>query len=438
MERPSYRTLLGRIRYQLLSAVMVTVSAANIVVLFLIFGKGAETKSYLLALNVVAVVQLILATPFEQFVYYYLRAKKESPIRSDSIFTACMACSTLLGFVTAALFFCFDAIVMELATPNLSLESRSQFAKVLHQLLIGLALGVPCQLIQNRASAEGRITLSYLFSLIPGLTLGAGMVLAWQFHLPINAVAGSWSLGYFIAFCVGIGLSGRRLLHQFPLRSLQLMPLFIESTKMRTAHNIHNVCLLQGINIATSGLADNIASIFLALKRASDALLFVINSPIQRTLPNILVASQDGLAHAGLTGQIKRLQGNLLIAYIMIAALSIPALHLLTTTMRFSALEQSFVWGTAVLLLIYSAMISLEAPYSLVCLWAGSSRVFWASNFAFAACLLTLIHFELPLFTSFALPVAMVAAQSIVLVNNTINGQRILHTRSHVAPLSSG
>lgn len=262
--------MIHRLRYNLLALAQAAIGAANLFLLYSVYGTGDSTAVFLIALSVIGSLQLLLLMASDQFVFHYIKMKVDEPERAETIFIGMWAITATLGFACAAAMFVFADYAIGVFAHGFTGERRKAAVDLLRILSLSLLFGSVLQLTQARLSALGRIGWSYALTILPQLLQTCVLLYASLHPIAVHWPASSQPVGQALATLLGLLVARpafKRSLHS----AATLKSIVVDSFRIRAAHNIHNFFSLYLINSTLSLLPTNLASVFILMKRNSSS-----------------------------------------------------------------------------------------------------------------------------------------------------------------------
>ena len=402
--------LLYRFRYSLLALTQAAVGAANILLLYSVYGLGDSTSVFLIALSVIGSLLLLLSMAYDQFVFYYIKTRVDEPERAETIFVGMLAITSTLGFVFAAVVFLFAESMIGIFASGFTGVRLTLAIDLLKIMSLCLLFGSVLQLTQARLSGQGKIELAYIITIIPQLP--QTFVLLYSFFSPVSVHWAALSLPLGQALAVFVGLLVVKPTFSGYLHSANtLKRILFSSFRVRAAHNIHNFFSIYLINTTLSLLPSTFASIFILVKRVVDTSLTVLMGPLQRVLTNEFGAAMHSGLYAQVLDRLRSLDIRLPVQFgaILAAGWMIGLALSMGKWVDPEELRYGLICFTA--LVFQSTLIATEIPYALVSLTLHRSRVFYISNTIFLAALVSSLLLLRDVSLDLSLPLGLAFAQ---------------------------
>lgn len=402
--------LFYRFRYNLLALIQAAVGAANVLLLYSVYGLSDSTSVFLITLSVIGSMHLLLSMAYDQFVFHYIKIRVEEPERAETIFVGMLAVISSIGFGCAAAVFMLAEYVIGVFAGGFSGERVTLAIDLMKILSLSLMLGSVLQLAQARLNGLCKIEWSYILTIIPQLLQACVLLYASLYPTTVHLAALSLPVGQALSVLVGLLLvkpTFNRSLHS----AQTLKQILLDSLRVRAAHNIHNFFSLYIINVILSLLPSNLASIFILMKRVADMFLMVITGPLQRVLTNEFGAAMHSGAHAQVLDRLRSLDARLPVLFGSVVAAGWAVGFALSTGQWVDAEELRYGVICFTVLMVQTTLIATEIPYALVSLALHRSLVFYLSNTIFIMVLVTAILFFKEISLSLALPISLTLAQ---------------------------
>jgi hypothetical protein len=398
-------------RYNLLAALQVSISAGSLALLYWRFGSGDVTAVYLVSISVVSSIQLLCLMSFDQFVFHYHRNELVTPGSGARLYRSTMLLVFVVGGIVCVPLLFSGRYVVAAFAGGFSTGNAALATSIIQWVGASLPMALGAQVIIAHLGATERYAKSYLLAMVPQLAQALALGASFVWPLGIVHVAICFSIGNGVALLLGSSMAppGYRLLARADLG--QLKSLVADSVKVRAAHNIHNFSLLYILNIFVSGMPTQYSPIFLLAKRVSDTILAVVVSPLQKIMANSIGKDLARGQTDAIFSQLRRVDRRTPALFFGALMLLLLVSHVAPRLNLLDAERLSYLRLCLLLLIFQAALIAMDLPYSLVVLAASRSSTFYISNSLFlvtlVATLLTLSHVS----TIWPLPLALSLAQ---------------------------
>lgn len=426
-----YKTLtlcgaLRQFKYYLLSAAATSISAANIVYVYYIFGKTESTAAYFLAANAVSVFNLLTISPIEQFIYYYIsRGGSDSNCRREFLGTVLVLLLFFAGAIAIIVSICAIDI-LRMISGAVSEGVENKMAKLTMILSVNILLAPFSQIFQQVLNSDLKIGCSYLLALLSPLlqflTLSAGFFS----RVSIEALAISIIVGQTIGLAIGL-YQIRGKIGGFNINILPTVKnMVLESARVRAAHNIHNISQLVLLGRYVSEFSPEIISQFMMAKRASDAFVSVANGPSTRLLPGRFAENLSCGRTESIVQDLERAESEIEKMYILVGSIGFAIFVIVSFVGMFSVNFDKFFTLAVVFLFFNALTISKELPYSCLIMAFGVSKTFFLSNTCYAVALYFCLQVGSFFNNPVSIPIAVMISQVIVFYNNRRSARNML------------
>jgi hypothetical protein len=400
-------------RHYLLAGINLIINAANIGLLYSVFGSGIETAAYFISTNGIAACNLLLLTFVEQFAFLFSSRCTLSKDAAESFFWSVMWSVIVLGTFVWVIVYANVEYVIKLYSPGLQGLNYTVAVSMAKILSISIITTTPLYLVQQKLGCHGMVSWSYLVSILPNAILLIGLIVAWFLKQDIYLALVCYAIGSTVIFLSSIFIF-RDSLTGFNKGELQnLRVLAWQSAKIRTAHNLHNIVSNYLISLAVGYIPVNLASFFFGVKRSAEALTQIIVGPFVKPLPPIILQSIQNDDFQQLILKLNRNKAQISRFYIVIVIIS--SIVMLYGQYKWSIFADHLVyyWLTCLTLLCYSWLNSILIPYSMIASGYGRSKVFYRSNTLFCACLCIATMIVILCQEYWVLPVGLLVSQAI-------------------------
>ncbi len=380
-------------KYNIYSATSVILSAANLLLLTIIYSKNNDLYVYLAAINLCTIIQLLSITPFEQFIHHYVKINVKSTSSASKLFSSALLGALLLSGLLLCITLILIDYIIEFTSPGLSGDMKIELNELMKALALSILLSSPLLIMQQKMNADKYIGQSFALSTLPMVVQFPTLIILYIEPAPIYYFAWALSFSYVAAsvlgliFCRGnITLFDREIVNEFKLMS-------VDGIKVRTAHNIYNLGMLYFLNSSTSQIQIDYATIILTIKRGSDALISVISGPLQRVLPRKLFEDIQITNASHITNSLAQIKQYTTKLYLSVAILLSAGL---LSSQFFNHEYQylsPYIAYVSMIYFIVSILISMEIPYSTIISIKGVSKAFYTTNIVAIAILLGLFAF---------------------------------------------
>jgi len=402
--------LIHRLRYNLLALAQAAFGAANLFLLYSVYGTGDSTAVFLIAASVIGSLQLLLLMASDQFIFHYIKIKVDEPERAETIFVGMWALTSTLGLACAVAVFVFVEDAIGVFASGFVGERLTLAVDLLGILSLSLLFGSVLHLTQARLSGLGKIGWSYALTIIPQLLQTCVLSYAYQHPITVYWAALSQPLGQ--AFSALVGLLVVKPTFNRSLHSAKtLQRIVVDSFRIRAAHNIHNFFSLYLINSTLSLLPTHFASIFILMKRIADTFLTAITGPLQRVLTNEIGVAMHSGAHGQVRDRLRSLDLRLPVLFGSVLAAGWAVGFALSVGQWIDADELRYGLICFTGLMFQTTLIAIEIPYALVSLALHRGRIFYISNTIFLTALVSSLLLLREVSLELALPVGLAFAQ---------------------------
>jgi hypothetical protein len=402
--------MLYRFRYNLLALTQAAVGAANVLLLYSVYGLGDSTSVFLIALSIIGSLHLLLSMAYDQFVFHYIKIRVEEPERAETIFVGMLAITSTLGFGCAAAVFVLAEYVIGIFASGFAGERLTLAIDLIKILSLSLLFGSVLQITQARLSGLGKIEWSYILTIIPQLLQACVFLYASLCPTTVHSAALALPVGQALSMLVGL-LVVKPTFNRYHHSAKTLQSILVDSSRVRAAHNIHNFFSLYIINTTLSLLPSHFASVFILMKRVADTFLTVITSPLQRVLTNEFGAAMHSGAHVQVRDRLRSLDIRLPVLFGSFLAAGLVVGFALSLGNWVDAEELRYGLICFTVLMVQTTLIATEIPYALVSLALHRSRIFYLSNTIFLMALVSALLFFKEISVSLALPISLSIAQ---------------------------
>jgi hypothetical protein len=402
--------LIHRLRYNLLALAQAAFGAANLFLLYSVYGTGDSTAVFLIAVSVVGSQQLLLLLAYDQFVFHYIKIRVDEPERAETIFVGMWAVTSTLGFACAVAVLVFAKDAMGVFATGFVGERLTLAVDLLKILSFSLLFGSVLHLTQARLSGLGKIGWSYALTIIPQLLQACVLFYSYLHPITVHWVALSQPVGQALSTLVGLLVvkpTFNRSLHS----AKTLQRIVVDSFRIRAAHNIHNFFSLYLINSTLSLLPAHFASVFILMKRIADTILTVTTGPLQRVLTNEIGAAMHSGAYGQVRDRLRSLDLRLPVLFGSVLAAGWTVGFALSMGQWIDAEELRYGIICFTALMVQSSLVATEIPYALVSLALNRSRVFYISNTIFLTALVSSLLLLRDVSLELSLPAGLTLAQ---------------------------
>ncbi len=415
-----------KFNYSLLSGVQVFFSSLNLLLLTQ-FSNTVQLNHFLISLSIIGVIQQIMNSPFEQFLYHftkiYLSDKNTLNEQLTQVLVIALFFSCLISF-----FFIFDGCSFLLELFNVKKINIDFINKYMIALLGVLFFTTSVTIFHSYFVSIKLILHSYAVVIFPILFQFIGMIYKILTNSDLIIVAYFMSVGYGFSFVSSLIYNYRKLNWKNKNHFKSIINAMIHSVKIRFAHNIHIVGTQILFNMYVVKLNLPNGNFILIAKRFSDAVVGTINGPSLKVLPSKVqeilskhVSNKSFSYNSLAQNSWRHLRLQYLILFCTLVILCLANIYL-----KYMILT----WCDYVNILSFfgvSIFISLELPYAITLNALRKSRVFILSNISYLILVFLLselfIHFDLIIL----FPVSFLCGQIIVYVMNRKGARSIVN-----------
>ena len=399
-----------RFRYNILALTQAAVGAANVLLLYSVYGLGDSTSVFLIASSVIGSVHLLLSMAYDQFVFHYIKIRVEEPERAETIFVGMLAITSTVGFGCAVVVFVFAEYVNGIFASGFAGERLALAIDLMKILSLSLLFGSVLQLTQARLSGLGKIEWSYILTIHPQLLQACVLLYASLCPITVHWAALSLPVGQALSVLVGL-LVVKPNFNRYFHSTKTLQRILVDSARVRAAHNIHNFFSLYIINTTLSTVPTQFASVFILMKRIADTVLTVITGPLQRVLTNEFGTAMHSGARAQVRDRLRSLDLRLPVLFGSVLAVGWAVGFALSLGQWVDAEEIRYGLICFTALMLQTTLIATEIPYAMVSLALHRSRVFYLSNTIFLTGLVSSLLLLREVSLELSLPAGLAFAQ---------------------------
>jgi hypothetical protein len=405
--------IIRKSRHFILAGINIFVSAANVGVLYYVFGRGIETTAYFIATSAIATINLLLLTFVEQFAFIYSSLHITSKDAANKFFWSAFWVVAVFGIFIWAIIYSNIGTVIKFYSPGLQGLNYAVAVSMTKILSISIITTTPLYLVQQKLGCLGRVSRSYLVSILPNSIFLLGLASAYCLNKDIYLALKYYAIGAVVTLLV-FTLAFRRSLTGFDdgeLKNLKILGW--QSAKIRSAHNIHNIVSSYLISLSIGYTPVNLGSFFFGIKRGADVLTQIVIGPFIKSLPPVILKSIHTNDFQQILLDLKHKKAQISTFYVVTIIISVAII--LFGQHKFSLLadDRSYYLLTCIMLFCYSWLNSVLIPYSMIASGYGLSKVFYISNTIFSAFLsiatLIVIRFQY----YWLLPVGLAISQAV-------------------------
>jgi hypothetical protein len=402
-----------KFKYTILSGIQVFFSAINLLLLTVISSE-IELNHFLIALNLVGIIQQIINSPFEQFLYYFAKIFTENENYLNQQLGKALKISLLFSFsILIALVFGGSYLMISL------FDVENVHVVMIHRNMLAMigvvAFTTSITVIHSYFVSTQHIVRSYIIALLPIISQFFGMIYKLWTNSDLIEVAYFISFGYFIAFSYGIFCIYRTISLKNNSDLKLIYPVMLSSVKLRFAHNIHIVGTQVLINnyIVLQNISNG--NFILLVKKFSDAVMSTINGPALKLMPEkIQYMLSSNLRKESFTF-VNLMQNVLKAIWLQYLLLFLSLFILYFVNMKFHFKICSWYDYINILSFLFiTIFVSLELPYSIILNALNKSQVFVVTNISY----IVLIFLISEVFISFNLivlfPISFLCGQILV------------------------
>ena len=238
-------------RYNLLAILQLSFSILNSVLLIRLFGVSFQSDSYLMAVAIIAALQLLQLMMVEQFMYFYHDLKVESVKEAHNFYRASITFGIIVGVVSFIVLWPGVTLIINLFAHDIDPLRFNLLKSILIILIIGLIFNPMNYINQRLLNAEMKFSLPYILDSLYYLFISLGLFyILFSNNVNILILAYANVLGLIIAFILSFILVKREGISIKPKKYHPLMKKFVKNSfSMKFGYNIHNLCLLQLLTI---------------------------------------------------------------------------------------------------------------------------------------------------------------------------------------------
>lgn len=276
------------LKLRILSIITTSANVFSSLFLYLDYGLTSQSSVYLLAITIFTVSQLVCECFTAQFIYRYQDIRKKSRIQSRLFYSNYILTGFLISFLITSLLLIMKKLIVSLLLGSLSKEEIDLCVKYVVILLPYLLFFLPSTLSQNYFIANNKLSLSYLFNLIPNLLLFFLFFSNHFFQFGLSELLKIYSISSSAALLILI-------IYSRPIIRLANYKTFIDifltikkSVFLKMSHNIHNIGLAIAISNISASYNVEYRSLLLYAKKASDSIEHIAYAPVQKFFNNYI------------------------------------------------------------------------------------------------------------------------------------------------------
>lgn len=408
----------------LLAIVNVVINGIVLLTNLYILGVGINASHFMLSTSILSSIFILMMMVCEQFPYEYGKIQCKSA--SMNFYVLYSIFGIAIGLVLYSGFrFSISYGVLELFFQKNDKNDMEQIIELFIPLNYVLIIYVPYQLALMKLTCDGRIVESYIYGYILPLAqlIAAFFYTKYEGNLPILA----WGIvsGYVFG-TIALVCSIRPKIELLLFETIKLIwTCTCKSFAVKSAHNIHNFVLIDTINKNVMLFGGVDASIFLYLKKLSEAVLQVIYTPIHKQLIGIfpkIVMKHDWFQIKSIR---KKIDIESTVAVLVSVILTLTALSFVCSHYNFD------LWFSIVTFFSFSLInliLCIELPSAIVNLCSNNNRIFIVSNTVYVTLLLSGVWMLESYTERFYLIISMVFSQLICSLIIRTSANRLMRT----------
>jgi O-antigen/teichoic acid export membrane protein len=405
-------------RYNLLAILQVSLSIINSVLLIRLFGVSYQTDSYLMAVAIIAALQLLQLMSVEQFMYFYHDLKVKSVEEAHNFYRASITFGVVVGIITFIVLWPGISIIINIFAHNLDPTRYNLLSNILIILIAGLIFNPMNYINQRLLNAEMKFSLPYILDSLYYLFISISLFyILLTNNTNIIFLAYANVLGIMSAFILSFILIRRLKIPIKPKKYHPMMNKFIKnSLSMKLGHNIHNILFTPVTNNILALLPIGFASYFYYAQMIVVGISSIVMGPQYRVLLSNVSTLWSEKKIKKIIILIKRylkLFIPLFIAALALAYFLIPTLLDFISSGTLSYEDVRYIQLVFLGLGVWYVILMAEGAFVSVGMASKNSKIFIFTNSIFIIvyfCLSLLLVQPLGIF---AIPVAAVAGQLI-------------------------
>ncbi len=405
-------------RYNLLAILQLSFSIINSVLLIRLFGVSFQSDSYLMAVAIIAALQLLQLMMVEQFMYFYHDLKVESVKEAHNFYRASITFGIIVGVVSFIVLWPGVTLIINLFAHDIDPVRFNLLKSILIILIIGLIFNPMNYINQRLLNAEMKFSLPYILDSLYYLFISLGLFyILFSNNVNILILAYANVLGLIIAFILSFILVKREGISIKPKKYHPLMKKFVKNSfSMKFGYNIHNLLFTPVTNNILALLPIGFASYFYYAQMIVIGVSSIVMGPQYRVLLSNVSTLWSEKKIEDIKLLIKRYLKLFLPLFIIALAITfflIPMLLNLITSGQLSKTDDSYIQMVFLGLAVWYVIVMAEGAFVSVGMASKNSRIFIVTNSIFI-----IVYFSTSLLLVkslgiFAIPVAAVIGQSI-------------------------
>jgi O-antigen/teichoic acid export membrane protein len=380
--------LMFNIKYNLLVSIQIFLNAINALLLIKVFGVSGQVDAYLIAVSILATIQLVQLAFSEQFIIFYTGLKNKSVEEAHKFYNATLFLSAVLGIASLIILYCFKGIVFKIFAFNIDSQRLSYLNNICKVLFLG-TIFMPINALNNRLlNAERRFSVPYILSALPTLFLVmAQLSIFFLNKSEIIYLAYGQTLGWMLAAIIGTVLIAKSIVPFKPVfRHYEIKPLIKNSFTTQLGGNIYNTLLPMCTNNLLVTMPAGYVSYFYYAKRIIDTLKLLTVGPAAQILKTNL--SNFWVSHdlekmrkdirKFLNGSLKLMLGG-----ILLSTIALPFALKLVSMGKLSGFDIKNINYIFLSLCPWYIVALMEVPYILTIFAAKKSKTVIFTNTLF-------------------------------------------------------
>jgi len=424
--------------YNVISAAQIALAATFQVLLARKFGASLLTDAYLASVLLINFLSTMASALAETFTQYYHEIKANSPADAVRFYQAVLNVSLAIGLITSAGAVVFAAPLVALLAPGFAGDRLAALRSVFSVLALGLVGTAAVRVNATLLRAELRFLPMYLLGLLtPGLNVLAILVCGPDRGIRVIAAAGVAST------MIGLAVQQLYIKHVLGISWVpvlwhaRLAGLVGNSLLLRLGHQIWDFKDVATTNIL-SALPGGTVTLYLYGARII-SMAFSLASSASREMflsfTSELAARRDFGTMETLTRRSFVVFTGMLVAVLLVLAVTLPDLLAYLVGARLSAPERGVIYGVFLASIPFYLLLSFEAPWVTIAIAMRQGGRVALVGTAFIAIFSGVAIWLRPTLGVYAIPPALAIGQIHSFAWYRASGRRILRRG---APAAAG
>ena len=405
-------------RYNLLAILQVFLSVVNSILLIRLFGVSYQTDSYLMAVAIIAALQLLQLMMVEQFMYFYHDLKVKSVKEAHNFYGTTITFGIIVGIVSFIVLWPGVTLIINLFAHDIDPVRFNMLKSILIILIVGLIFNPMNYVNQRLLNAEMKFSLHYILDSMYYIFISLSLVyILFSHNVNIIILAYANVVGLGIAFTLSFLLVRREGISIKPRKSHHLMKKFISNSfSMKLGYNIHNLLFTPVTNNILAFLPIGFASYFYYAQMIVIGISSFVMGPQYRVLLSNVSNFWSEKKLEDIKVLIKRYLKLFLPLFIVSLAITyflIPWILNLISSGQLSKTDDYYIQMVFLGLAVWYIIVMAEGAFVSVGMASKNSKIFIFTNSIFIVvyfCTSVLLVKSLGIF---AIPIAAIIGQSI-------------------------